>query len=169
LKTTLQGGILMRMSSGTIIILVLVVLVIVTALAFTYGFRMGLRAERSNWDLRYMVKSVPKVLREESISELEVALNEQLGFWTGEPDDVDSQFCENFFKTIELLRPHMEALEKESGSLWKTVSPIWDQLNFKKVSMATCLEYALCRSKVLDILKNLLTAVGRKPSRKLAL
>ena len=149
------------MSSGALIILLVLVLA-VAGVCFYYGFKLGVRAERTNWDLRRMIMGGEvKVQATESMSELEVLINEQLGFWKGEPDDVDSEFCENYMNTINSLKDHIIELRDKSKAKWNRVKPVWDRMDYDKVTMATCIEYEINRKSVMDNLKALLGSLNR--------
>ena len=154
------------MSGGTIFLLVLIGLVILSSISFFYGFKMGVRAERTNWDLRQMVnkKNNDKPSKEVQLSELEVAINEQLGFWQNEMDNVDSEFCEKYMKTLQHLRLHVNRIKRNSAKKWEKMKPIWENMDFERVTMNTCLNYDLCRSKVIEDLKNLLEVAGSNTS-----
>jgi len=148
------------MSGGTIFLLVVIGLVILSAVSFFYGFKMGVRAERTNWDLRQMVKSKEKPAKEVQLSELEVAINEQLGFWQNEMDNVDSEFCEKYMKTLQHLRLHVNRIKRNSAKKWEKMKPIWEELDFERVTMNTCLNYELSRAKIIEQLTRLLEVAG---------
>ena len=157
------------MSGFAFFLLILIIMTVVAVISFYYGFRFGIRAERSNFDLRQMIKKVDSVgASEDGMSELEVAINEQIGFWHGEPDDVDSNFCENYMSTLAILLPHMDQMERHSKSKWKKVKPVWEKIFFNRVTMNTAIKYELNRERILQSLKELLIACGRKPSRRFA-
>ena len=152
------------MSSGTIFLLVLIGLSILASVSFFYGFKMGVRAERTNWDLRQMVKAKEKVVKKEQLSDLEVAINEQLGFWQNEMDSVDSEFCEKYMQTLQQLRLHVNRIKRESAKKWEKMKPIWEDLDFERVTMNTCLNYDLSRSRMIENLNKLLEIAGSNAS-----
>lgn len=152
------------MSSGTIFLLVLIGLSILAGVSFFYGFKMGVRAERTNWDLRQMVKAKEKVLKKEQLSDLEVAINEQLGFWQNEMDSVDTEFCEKYMQTLQHLRLHVNRIKRESAKKWEKMKPIWEDLDFDRVTMNTCLNYDLSRSRMIENLNKLLEVASSNAS-----
>ncbi len=149
------------MSTGTIILLILLGLGILSAISFYYGFKIGVRAERTNWDLRQMVKSKEKVIKDVKTSDLEAAINEQLGIWQNESDAVDSEFCEKYTEMLKQLRLHVNRAKRESAKQWQKMKPIWEQLDFERVTMNTCLNYDLTRKKVIEHLNGLLEAANK--------
>lgn len=149
------------MSTGTIILLILFGLGILTAVSFYYGFKMGVRAERTDWDLRQMVGTKEKPVKVGKASDLETAINEQLGIWQNQSDAVDSEFCENYMGMLKQLRLHVNRAKRESAKQWEKMKPIWEQLDFERVTMNTCLNYDLTRKKVLEHLNGLLEAANK--------
>ena len=152
------------MSTGTIILLILLGLGILTAISFYYGFKMGVRAERTDWDLRRMIHSKEKVIKAgkatnlEKATDLETAINEQLGIWQNVSDAVDSEFCEKYMGMLQHLRLHVNRAKRESAKQWQKMKPIWEQLDFERVTMNTCLTYDLTSKKVVEHLNGLLEA-----------
>ena len=136
--------------------------IIIALAAFYYGFRMGMRAERYNWDLRRMVKPEKRLRQEASFNELELVINEQIGLWSGESNEISNEFCEKYTATTETLRRHVLALKRKSEKQWTRIRPVWQQMDFQKVTMAVCIEYDLSADKMLENLNNLLAAMGRK-------
>jgi len=155
------------MSGGTIFLLVLFGIGILTAVSFFYGFKMGVRAERTDWDLRRMMKTKEKVIKAkkptnlEKATDLETAINEQLGIWQNQSDAVDSEFCEKYMGMLQQLRLHVNRAKRESAKKWQKMKPIWEQLDFERVTMNTCLTYDLTSKKVVEHLNSLLEAANK--------
>ena len=157
------------MSGFAFFLLILIIMSVVAVISFIYGFKFGIRAERNQFDLRQMIKKVDSIGSDEgNMSEMEVTINEQIGFWHGEPDDVDSNFCENYMSTLAILMPHMDQMERHAKGKWKKVKPVWEKIFFNRVTMNTAIKYELNRDRMLQNLKELLIATGRKPSRRFA-
>ena len=50
----------------------------------------------------------------------------------------------------------------------KSVKPVWEKIFFNRVTMNTAIKYELSRERMLQNLKELLIACGRRPSRRFA-
>ncbi len=152
------------MSTGSIILLILTVLFVLCGASFYYGFRMGVRAERCDWDLRRMFNRNHKVPGKTKLSEMQLIISKQLSFWQKQDDKLDSHFCENYMATLRQLRLHINRAKRESSKQWERMKPVWEALDFDRVTMNTCLSYNLSRNKMIQHLQSLFKATGGDPA-----